>query len=133
MRKIELFNEELIVRDTLCGPSPTSIFKAEPSLRLYIKVTDYCNANCKFCANGSCTDFGKLDLNKLDFVIRYLYEKNRLHSISLTGGEPLINPCLVNNILNLIWKIDKKIEVQISTNGLNLREILLENKIKVVI
>ncbi len=123
MRKIELFNEELIVRDSLCGPSPTSVFKVEPSLRLYIKVTDFCNANCKFCANGSCTDFGKIDLNKLEFVIRYLYDKNRLHSISLTGGEPMINPELVYNILNLIWKIDKKIEVQISTNGLNLREI----------
>lgn len=123
MRKIELFNQEILVKDSLCGPTPTSRFEAEPSLRLYIKVTDYCNANCLFCANGTCTDFGKIDLVKLEFVIRYLKEKNRLHSIGLTGGEPMINPELVNNILNLIWSIDSRIDVQISTNGLNLLEI----------
>ena len=123
MKNIELFNEEIFVRDSLCGPTPTSRYEVEPALRLYIKVTDYCNANCKFCANGSCTDFGKIDLEKLEFVIRYLKDNNRLHSISLTGGEPMINPDLVNKILNLIWSIDSRIEVQISTNGLNLREI----------
>lgn len=123
MKKIELFNHELLVKDSLCGPTPTSRYEVEPALRLYVKVTDYCNANCKFCANGACTDFGKIDLKKLEFVIRYLKENNRLHSISLTGGEPMINPDIVNDILNLIWNIDKKIEVQISTNGLNLREI----------
>ena len=95
----------------------------EPSLRLYVKVTDSCNANCKFCANESCTDFGKVDLSQLEFVIRYLKEQNRLHSIGLTGGEPMINPDKLNDILNLIWSIDKNIQVQISTNGLNLREI----------
>ena len=123
MKKIELFNKEIFVKDFLCGPTPISRYKVEPALRLYIKVTDYCNANCKFCANGACTDFGKIDLEKLEFVIRYLKDNNRLHSISLTGGEPMINPDLVNKILNLIWSIDSRIEVQISTNGLNLREI----------
>ena len=123
MKKIELFNEEIFVRDSLCGPTPTSRYEVEPALRLYIKVTDYCNANCKFCANGSCTDFGKIDLEKLEFVIRYLKDNNRLHSISLTGGEPMINPDLVNKILNLIWSVDSRIQVQISTNGLNLKEI----------
>ena len=46
-----------------------------------------------------------------------------MHSIALTGGEPMTNPDRLNDILNLIWNIDKKIQVQISTNGLNLREI----------
>ena len=123
MKKIKLFNEELIVKDSLCGPSPTSRFEVEPALRLYIKVTDYCNADCKFCANGTCTDFGKIDLVKLEFVIRYLCENKRLHSIGLTGGEPMIDPQLVNDIINLIWSIDSRIDVQLSTNGLNLMEI----------
>lgn len=123
MKKIELFNKEILVKDSLCGPTPTSRFEIDPALRLYIKITDYCNADCKFCANGACTDFGEIDLSKLEFVIRYLKEENRLHSISLTGGEPMINPDLVNKILNLIWAIDSRIDVQISTNGLNLLEI----------
>ena len=123
MKTIELFNQEVLVKDSLCGPTKESRWEVDPSLRLYVKVTDSCNANCKFCANGSCTDFGKIDLQQLDFVIRYLKENNRLHSIALTGGEPMTNPDRLNDILNLIWNIDKKIQVQISTNGLNLREI----------
>lgn len=123
MKTIELFDQEILVKDSLCGPTPESRWEVEPNLRLYIKVTDSCNADCKFCANGNCKDFGKLDLANLEFVIRYLKENKRLHSIGLTGGEPMINPDKLNDILNLIWSIDKNIPVQISTNGLNLREI----------
>lgn len=123
MKTIKLFNQDILVKDSLCGPTPESRWEVEPNLRLYIKVTDSCNADCKFCANGNCKDFGKLDLDNLEFVIRYLNENNRLHSIGLTGGEPMINPDKLNDILNLIWSIDKNIQVQISTNGLNLRQI----------
>lgn len=123
MKNIELFGQEILVKDSLCGPTPESRYEVEPNLRLYVKVTDSCNAKCAFCANGTCKDFGNVDLSQLEFVIRYLKENNRLHSISLTGGEPMLNPDKVNDMLNLIWSIDKKIEVQISTNGLNLREI----------
>ena len=123
MKTIELFGQELQVKDSLCGPTPESRWEVEPNIRLYVKVTDSCNANCKFCANGSCTDFGKLDLQNLEFVVRYLKENNRLHSIALTGGEPMTNPDKVNDILNIIWSIDPNIQVQISTNGLNLRQI----------
>jgi len=122
MRKIELFGEELLVRDSLCGPTKDSIYEVEPSLRLYIKLTDACNANCKFCANETCKDFGIIDFQKLEFVIRYLKEKNRLHGISITGGEPMVNPEKMNALLNLIWSIDEDMEVAISTNGFNLRE-----------
>jgi len=123
MKTIELFGQELQVKDSLCGPTPESRWEVEPNIRLYVKVTDSCNANCQFCANGSCTDFGKLDLQNLEFVVRYLKENNRLHSIALTGGEPMTNPDKVNDILNIIWSIDPNIQVQISTNGLNLRQI----------
>ncbi len=123
MKNIEIFGQEILVKDSLCGPSPEARWEVEPNLRLYIKVTDSCNAKCAFCANGTCKDFGSIDFQKLEFVIRYLKDNNRLHSIALTGGEPMINPDKVNDMLNLIWSIDENIEVQISTNGLNLREI----------
>ena len=122
MKKITLFNEDLIVRDSLCGPTPESQYEVEPSLRLYIKLTDSCNANCSFCANETSKDFGTIDFSKLEFVIRYLKEEKCLHGISITGGEPMINPEKMNLLLKLIWSIDKNIEVAISTNGLNLRE-----------
>lgn len=64
--------------------------KTNPSLRLYIKLTDQCFANCKFCANEQNKDLGILEIEKLAFIIRYLKTQNLLHGISITGGEPKI-------------------------------------------
>ena len=120
MEKINLFDAELIVKNHLCTTDPNIEVKANPSLRLYIKLTDSCNADCVFCANKGTEDFGNLDLSKLAFVINYLKSKNILHSIGITGGEPMTNPEKLNNLINLIYSIDQDIEVQVSTNGYNL-------------
>lgn len=122
MKKIELFGHELIVRDSLCTTNTDVLKIVNPSLRLYIKLTDVCNANCLFCANGETKDFGDIDFSKLEFIIRYLLDKNLLHGISITGGEPMVNPDKMNDLLNLIYGIEPNMEVAISTNGFNLRE-----------
>lgn len=122
MKNIELFGQQLAVKDYICSSDKNVNIEAQPSLRLYVKVTDSCNANCLFCANGNAKDFGNLDFKKLEFVIRYLLEKHILHGISITGGEPMINPSKLNDLINMIWNIDPSIEVAISTNGLNIRE-----------
>lgn len=121
MEKIKIFDNELIVKDHLCTTSPNIEEKGKPSLRLYVKLTDSCNADCLFCANKGSEDFGNIDLEKLEFVIRYLRSKNILHSIAITGGEPMINPDKLNNLINLIYSIDENLEVQVSTNGYNLK------------
>lgn len=132
MKRIKIFDEELIVNDSLCGPTKDSKYLVEPSLRLYIKLTDACNAGCSFCANENSKDFGNIDFNVLEFVIRYLKEKNYLHGISITGGEPMIYPEKLNDLLNLIWKIDKNMEIAISTNGLNLTEFANMDKVNML-
>ena len=124
MQTINLFDKEIIVNDCLCGPSPESKYKANPSLRLYIKINDECNAKCKFCVNEKSCDFGKLDFSKLEYVIRYLDSKNLLHSVGITGGEPMIDPEKVNMIINLIYGINPNAEVQVNTNGINLLKFL---------
>ena len=120
MKEVELFGKKVVVRDYLCSTDPNVIMDAIPSLRLYIKLTDFCNADCLFCANGNSKDFGNIDFKKLEFVISYLKEKNLLHGISITGGEPMLNPDKMNDLLSMIFKIDPKMEVAISTNGFNL-------------
>ena len=120
MKEVELFGKKVVVRDYLCSTDPNVIMDAIPSLRLYIKLTDFCNADCLFCANGNSKDFGNIDFKKLEFVISYLKEKNLLHGISITGGEPTLNPDKMNDLLSMIFKIDPKMEVAISTNGFNL-------------
>lgn len=122
MKKIELFGKELLINDNLCLENPEDEQKFNPTLRLYIKITDSCNANCDFCANKGCEDYGKLDLVKLKYVIEYLKENNNLSNISITGGEPMNNPTLLESVINLIWTIDPNIRIAISTNGYKLRE-----------
>ena len=122
MKKINIFNTDLIVNDELCGPSPNDSLKSIPKIRLYIKICDECNCNCRFCINSNTRDYGKIDFQKLEFVIRYLLDANILHGISITGGEAMLNPERLNNLVNLIYNIDKTLELQISTNGTNLLE-----------
>ena len=120
--KVEVFGKVLDLKDYCCSTVKSKTPpEAEPALRLYIKVTDACNANCAFCCNENCKDNGVIDLIKLEYVIRYLYENHLLHGVSLTGGEPMLKPDTVQSILNIVYSIDPNIEVQISTNGVNLR------------
>lgn len=124
MKKINLFNKEILVSDYLCSSTPEKKLKAQPSLRLYIKVNDECNAKCKFCVNEKSCDYGKLDFSKLEYIIRYLNNNDILHGISITGGEPMLNPEKINMLINLIYSINPKIEVQINTNGINILKFL---------
>ena len=124
MQTINIFNQDIVVRDELCSSSPLHTIKGLPSLRLYIKPTDNCNANCLFCANEQSKDFGTIDLKKLEYVINYLKQHNVLHGVSITGGEPMTNPDIIFKILDMVYKIDPNMEVQVSTNGYNLLRFL---------
>ena len=124
MQTINIFNQNLLVRDEACTSSPDKIVKGRPSLRLYVKPTDSCNANCYFCANEQSKDFGTIDLKKLEYVITYLKEHKVLHGVSITGGEPMTTPDTTFKILDMVYRIDPDMEVQVSTNGYNLLRFL---------
>ncbi len=120
MEEIELFNEKILLKNYSCLKDEN--IEVKPRLKLTIKVTDSCNCSCLFCSNSNMKDFGKLEFNKLEEVIRKLQETGMLYRISITGGEPMLFPNEVNRIINLIHSIDEKIEIGITTNGMNLRE-----------
>lgn len=86
--------------------------------QLFIRFTN-CNLNCKYCD----TDF-KSDLKEYstESLLEEINKYKNIHSISLTGGEPLLESEFLKNILQ---KCNKK--VYLETNGTlykNLEEII---------
>ena len=66
MKIIKVFDNDIAVNDHLCSTDINFHKKANPSLRLYIKLNDECNARCKFCINESSCNFGDIDFSKLE-------------------------------------------------------------------
>jgi molybdenum cofactor biosynthesis enzyme MoaA len=124
METIRLFDQELVVKNELCTTNPEKTVIGKAKLRLYVKLTDNCNANCLFCANAGNGDFGNLDLRKLEAIIKYLLFHDRLQGISITGGEPLTNWRKLFQLMDMVYKLNPNIEIQISTNGYNLLKLL---------
>ena len=124
MRNLKIFDSEVLVKDYYCVDNKDKEVPCEiPTLRLYIKLTDNCIANCSFCANRGNYDYGNVDVDKLMYVINYLYDNKILGGISFTGGEPLLESDKMFKIIDKIYEINPSLEIQISTSGYNLKEL----------
>ncbi|MCD7740169.1 MAG: 7-carboxy-7-deazaguanine synthase QueE [Candidatus Gastranaerophilales bacterium] len=88
--------------------------------QLFIRFSK-CNLNCKYCDTDFKTNL-KLysDKELLDEINKYPY----VHSISLTGGEPL---CETDFLLEFLPLINKNKKIYLETNG-----ILYENLQKLI-
>ena len=82
---------------------------------LYIEITDKCNLLCKHCYNNSCIKKENAYLSKTDFKTILEHASHcGINSIAISGGEPLLNPDLLD-ILRLTAK--KGFLCRIITNG----------------
>lgn len=122
--EIEIFGEKIKIKNYACSSIKNEFNKQKMKLNLYIKINDGCNAKCKFCSNREMQDMGKLDLEKLEYVLKYFNERQLLNRISITGGEPTLKLDLLNDVANLIYKVIPDATVTINTNGNNLRELV---------
>lgn len=118
--EIEIFGEKIKIKNYACSSIKNEFNKQKMKLNLYIG----CNAKCKFCSNREMQDMGKLDLEKLEYVLKYFNERQLLNRISITGGEPTLKLDLLNDVANLIYKVIPDATVTINTNGNNLRELV---------
>ncbi|MDE6535225.1 MAG: radical SAM protein [Muribaculaceae bacterium] len=99
-----------------CQPQP--IPKA---VNLFVKVTDCCNARCKFCSNGqSHSAISKFNHVKLWEVVDELRNKGIIiNRINITGGEPSVASDTVNQILEKAASEPyHNIHLHLNTNGL---------------
>jgi MoaA/NifB/PqqE/SkfB family radical SAM enzyme len=93
-------------------------------LHFDIPITDHCNLNCKYCATFSpvaektfCdVQTVSLDLHKLSEITN-----GEIEDITLSGGEPLLHPKLIE-IIEIARKYFTSGEIIIITNGILLNE-----------
>ena len=81
----------------------------------YVEITNKCNLYCKHCYNDSKFQ-NRVFLNV--GVIENLYKtfsNNNIEQISISGGEPLLHP----DILNILrYANDYQVKTQLITNGI---------------
>ncbi len=127
-KEVEVFGKKVIFKNNICSEDGNGVEDWYRTYNLYISITDVCLASCPFCNNNTIkkqkfTD-KKFDLEKLKEVLKELKDKRLLNRVSITGGEPLLNLPLLNDVTNAIYDIcgDKQY-VTINTNGVNLSKI----------
>lgn len=88
-----------------------------------IEITSRCNLRCVYCYNDSCTE------NKQEFKfseikkIFKILQKNGVTEIELSGGEPLMHPCIENILREAFFYFEK---IAILTNGVLIDDKLLD-------
>lgn len=90
-------------------------------IRLYVNITNHCDANCPFCCMYSDSS-KKYYMNKNIFS-NILNNHKETFELQLEGGEPLQHPDLLE-FIKLGVKTNRCKKVIILTNGLNLEKFL---------
>lgn len=101
--------------------------KQGQAIVVQVMPTFECNHDCSFCVEDATARFHRTNTSNeeyseyVDKIIRELNEQNISPSITITGGEPLLNFDRLSMVLDKI-KDNKKINYGINTNGTFLRD-----------
>lgn len=91
---------------------------------VYVEITNKCNLFCKHCYNASSSS-NQLNINKERFKwIIDSCKKNGIRLISLSGGEPLLNPDIIQIIKDITYN---NLECKVVTNGTLINRDFLES------
>lgn len=118
---IPLFGKTIQIKSKGCAIGSSYPRPIVPSVNLFVKVTNACNARCRFCSNADKTnDKQDFDLSKLLDIIRELQgNKILVNRINVTGGEPSVVSVLVDKILSSLKAAEfNDIHIHLNTNGL---------------
>lgn len=83
--------------------------------KLFVYMNNYCNLKCSYCLYNNENNKSKLDINSFKKALNILIKNTKNPSITILGGEPLLN---INELEKLI-KISsfKNIPITVFTNG----------------
>lgn len=125
MKTILIGDRQLAVKDYYCAQEGKSyIAKEDGKLWLYINLTNKCNATCPFCVNSDvCIEDVHIDLQHLESVLKKI--KSIIYGVSITGGEPMLFPNLVDETAALVDSVfGLDVELDLVTNGTNLEKVI---------
>jgi organic radical activating enzyme len=93
-------------------------------VNIYVKMSDKCQAKCKFCVYHNNNSSFKFNLLKFKQIINKIIDKNiHIHKVAFTGGEPTLDIPLLNKCIHFIKSKSPDAFVSVNTNGLNAHEI----------
>lgn len=131
MKEILINNKTIAIKDHYCCPCEGDFESTDgtgyylhddPGLWLYINITDRCNADCPFCANGDRNLTGSIDPAKFHNALQTFSQY--VSGVSFTGGEPMLDPLLLCTLIGIADElVDRNVEFDMVTNGTNLERL----------
>ncbi|MHA2231612.1 MAG: GTP 3',8-cyclase MoaA [Candidatus Hodarchaeales archaeon] len=93
-----------------------------PTTHMRISITNQCDMACPYChREGHLAERKLLSLQKIRKIVE-IASKRGIHTIKLTGGEPLLREDIIP-IVDAISKVEGIREVSITTNGTHLEQL----------
>lgn len=116
-----IFGKDILIKSHGCNIMDEPGRPVIPSVNLFVKVTNGCNARCKFCSNADAKATSQpFNIAKLMEVIHELNAKSiSVNRVNITGGEPSIVSSLVQDIIETMHQENfDNIHLHLNTNGL---------------
>ncbi|MBN1653501.1 MAG: radical SAM protein [Deltaproteobacteria bacterium] len=89
-----------------------------PAIRyLVLWVTGACNLNCRYCYRGETNRLGPLSFDAARAALAMVASFGKPFHVQLTGGEPCMEPVLVEKIAAWIRKSGLNASIGLQTNG----------------
>lgn len=118
---MKIFGREIEIKKYGCNLKDEPGREIVPSVNIFVKVTNCCNARCLFCSNaGAEPPSTAFNIDKLIEIIKEIRSKEvEVNRLNITGGEPSIVSPLVYEILERMSKKElSDIHLHLNTNGL---------------
>lgn len=118
---INVFGHKIPNKLNACLASHTPV---DTYVNLYVKLTDHCNANCKFCTFKNHKDKLTFDKYKFFYVLSQIQKNVRIAKVSFTGGEPTTFTNELVDAIKMVHEFNPDIEIHVSTNGFLLEPLI---------
>jgi pyruvate-formate lyase-activating enzyme len=118
---MEIFGKTVQLKALGCNSVGVPGHPIPPSINLFVKVTNGCNAKCPFCSNSNSKGVNiKFNIDKLFEVIDEIQRQGIfVNRVNITGGEPSIVQDIVTEILERAQDENySKLHLHLNTNGL---------------